>query len=196
MALRRVKLKIFLVYKMLDFQTLHCFILTISCESHFEHKFSLRESIFIYNDHKCIHLRQYHICLYTYDDENQSFRIVIDILSQKSPLAPCPMAGKRCPNHGGGCTRPWATTIVAGIYARCRVMSLVPAYEALCVWKARTKEEPQSDHPPSAYSSPGWNSPDVLRAPPLWFHSTGKEPSVCGLQFSLPPLTHTGGGGM
>ena len=49
-------------------------------------------------------------------------------------LTLCPTAEKHHPHHGGGFTRPQATTIVTGIYARHRVNSLVPAYEALCVW--------------------------------------------------------------
>ena len=43
-------------------------------------------------------------------------------------LTPCPMAGKCHPHHGGGCTRPGAMTIVAGIYAQRHVLSLGPEY--------------------------------------------------------------------
>ena len=45
----------------------------------------------------------------------------------------CPMAGKRCPHHGGRLTRPPSMTIAAGTQARCHVMSVVPAYEVLCL---------------------------------------------------------------
>ena len=43
-------------------------------------------------------------------------------------LTLCPMAGKRRPHHDSACTRLPVTTIVAGIQARHRVMSVVPAY--------------------------------------------------------------------
>ena len=47
----------------------------------------------------------------------------------------CPTAGKRHPHHGIGCPRPQATTIVAGVYAHRRVLSLVTAYEVcVCEW--------------------------------------------------------------
>ena len=64
-------------------------------------------------------------------------------------LTLCPKAKKCRPHHGGGCTRPHAMTTVAGIYARRLVNSLVPAYEALCVWVAGPKEWPLEDIPPS-----------------------------------------------
>ena len=45
------------------------------------------------------------------------------------------MAVKRAENTGIGLRRPRATTIVAGMYARRRVLSLVPAYEVcVCEW--------------------------------------------------------------
>ena len=50
---------------------------------------------------------------------------------------------------GGGCSRLRATMIEAGIQARCRVMSVVPAYEALCVFKVRPNEGPLEDISPS-----------------------------------------------
>ena len=43
-----------------------------------------------------------------------------------------PTAEKGLPYTGIGLRRPRATTIVAGMYARRRVLSLVPAYE-VCV---------------------------------------------------------------
>ena len=46
-----------------------------------------------------------------------------------------PTAEKRRPHHGIGLIRPRATTIVVGIYTRCRVLSLVPVYEVcVCEW--------------------------------------------------------------
>jgi len=33
-------------------------------------------------------------------------------------LTPCPTAGKKLPHHGGGCTRPRATKILAGKYVQ------------------------------------------------------------------------------
>jgi len=51
------------------------------------------------------------------------------------PLTLSPMAEKCRPHASIGLGRPRATTIGVGIYARRRVLSLVPAYEvAVCKW--------------------------------------------------------------
>ena len=49
-------------------------------------------------------------------------------------LTPSPTAEKLRPYTGIGLRRLRATMTVAGMYARCRVLSLVPAYE-VCVYK-------------------------------------------------------------
>jgi len=55
--------------------------------------------------------------------------------SLKDHLTLRPTAVKRHPHHGIGCPRPQATTIVAGVYAHRRVLSLVTAYEVcVCEW--------------------------------------------------------------
>ena len=47
-----------------------------------------------------------------------------------------PTTEKRCPYTGIGLRRPRATTIVEGMYARRRELSLVPAYEiCVCEWR-------------------------------------------------------------
>ena len=108
------------------------------------------------------------------------------------PLTLCPTEGKRCAHLGGGCTRPWATTIVAGILAHCRVLSLVPAYEVrVCEWlnQRRGPFKTFHLHRNSARASTcggahggKWN----LRG------SLEKEPSVLRLLYRLPPHTYTG----
>jgi len=56
-------------------------------------------------------------------------------LSNDTTLTLTPKAEKCHPYTGTGLRRPRATTIVAGMYARRRVLSLVPAYEVcVCKW--------------------------------------------------------------
>jgi len=61
--------------------------------------------------------------------------LIESILHVTVLLTLCPTAKKHHLHHGGGCTRPQATKIVAVIQARrpVHVNSLIPAYEALCV---------------------------------------------------------------
>ena len=62
-----------------------------------------------------------------------------------SKLTLSPTAEKCRPHHSIGLRRLQATMIVVSIYARRRVLSLVPAYEVcVCKWGARLVDIPPS----------------------------------------------------